>query len=179
MPLTVSPFTRLPKPPVLPHNYSSLPSTLPPTILSIPGHATTASQQPSPQRGAPLETRKPAYVTSAAGFSAHPTDLIAQNEKLLQVLDDERTTAQETWRAWEQGIKDRELAEKRRRAPGWLDAEQKILTPSKAPGAGSRVVGEATSEGTPVKVEKALLDDQEGQTKDRDDLGAQLEKAFG
>lgn len=106
-------------------------------------------------------------------------ELIAQNEKLLQVLDDERTTAQETWRAWEQGIKDRDLAEKRRRAPGWLDAEQKILTPSKASGAGSRVVGEGMSEGTPVKVEKALLDDQEGQTKDRDDLGAQLEKAFG
>ena len=32
---------------------------------------------------------------------------------------------------WEQGIKDRELAEKRRVAPGWLDRDEKILAPTK------------------------------------------------
>lgn len=35
---------------------------------------------------------------------------------------------------WEQAIKDRELAEKRRVAPGWLDREEKILEPTKPSG---------------------------------------------
>ena len=48
-------------------------------------------------------------------------------------------TAEESRRVideWEQGIKDRELAEKRRVAPGWLDREEKILEPTKATGSG-------------------------------------------
>lgn len=32
---------------------------------------------------------------------------------------------------WEQSIKDKELAEKRRVAPGWLDRDEKILEPMK------------------------------------------------
>lgn len=33
---------------------------------------------------------------------------------------------------WEEGIKQKELAEKRRVAPGWLDRDEKILEPVKA-----------------------------------------------
>lgn len=35
-------------------------------------------------------------------------------------------------RAWEEGIRERELAEKRRVAPGWLDREEKLLVPDSA-----------------------------------------------
>ena len=34
-------------------------------------------------------------------------------------------------RKWQDGISERELAEKRRVAPGWLDREEKILEPAK------------------------------------------------
>jgi len=40
--------------------------------------------------------------------------------------------AQRTIKAWEEGVKEKELAEKRRVAPGWLDRDEKILEPVKA-----------------------------------------------
>jgi hypothetical protein len=59
-------------------------------------------------------------------------------------------TAEESKRlieAWEQSIKDQELAEKRRVAPGWLDREEKILEPTKAGGssAGQDLLDSQTS----------------------------------
>lgn len=42
--------------------------------------------------------------------------------------DDARNTIKE----WERSITERELAEKRRVAPGWLDRDEKILEPTKA-----------------------------------------------
>ena len=43
-----------------------------------------------------------------------------------------QTDAKTAIKEWEDGIKERELAEKRRVAPGWLDRDEKILEPSKA-----------------------------------------------
>ena len=40
--------------------------------------------------------------------------------------------AEKAIKDWEQDIKDRDLAEKRRVAPGWLDRDEKILEPTKA-----------------------------------------------
>lgn len=40
--------------------------------------------------------------------------------------------AQKIIKEWEEGTKERELAEKRRVAPGWLDRDEKILEPVKA-----------------------------------------------
>ena len=37
--------------------------------------------------------------------------------------------ATETVRKWENEIRERDLAEKRRVAPGWLDAEERMLVP--------------------------------------------------
>ena len=45
--------------------------------------------------------------------------------------------AEKTIQDWEQEIKDRDLAEKRRVAPGWLDREEKILEPTKTSKAGT------------------------------------------
>lgn len=39
--------------------------------------------------------------------------------------------AERTLKEWEESIRQRELAEKRRLAPGWLDREEKILEPEK------------------------------------------------
>ncbi len=39
--------------------------------------------------------------------------------------------AEKTLRGWNEGIKERELAEKRRVAPGWLDRDEKILEPQR------------------------------------------------
>ena len=39
--------------------------------------------------------------------------------------------AQKTLSDWEKDIKERELAEKRRVAPGWLDRDEKILEPER------------------------------------------------
>lgn len=46
----------------------------------------------------------------------------------MQKLQDD---AEKTVKEWEDGIKERDLAEKRRLAPGWLDREEKILEPEK------------------------------------------------
>lgn len=54
-----------------------------------------------------------------------------QSCKALQ--DHIATTAREARKSiqdWEDGIKERDLAEKRRLAPGWLDREEKLLRPT-------------------------------------------------
>ena len=43
---------------------------------------------------------------------------------------------------WEEGIRRRELAEKRRLAPGWLDRDEKILEPEKKGSSGEHHPGE-------------------------------------
>ncbi|KAJ9629473.1 hypothetical protein H2203_001847 [Taxawa tesnikishii (nom. ined.)] len=111
------PFVTLPKAPTLPHNYTSLPSTLPPSSISA-----SAADDGQP----------PAYVTSSSGFAAHPSAIIAQNRALLEQLAKSARDAEHAVTRWEAGIRERELAEKRRKAPGWLDREEKILEPERA-----------------------------------------------
>ncbi|KAF2773986.1 hypothetical protein EJ03DRAFT_73577 [Teratosphaeria nubilosa] len=162
-PLSVNPFIDLPKPPTLPHNYASLPSTLPPSSIDAPPAASSPDL--------------PAYVTSSSGFAAHPSIIVAQNKSLLEQLDKQKAEAERKVREWEQGIRDRELAEKRRKAPGWLDSEQHLLQPAKA---GTSVDG--SRDATTV----SLMDDpasskssQRPVDKQVDDLGDAMDRAFG
>lgn len=168
VPLTVSPFLHLPKPPTLPHNYTSLPSTLPPSI-------TTSNIDPSDP------DQKPQYITSSSGFSAHPSNIISQNRALLSQLTNAPQDAQRKIEEWEKGIRERELAERRRRAPGWLDRDEKILQPD-------RVLSPSHDE--TVKRNKGPEQDllgadtnSTGPMMARDDrgadLGAQMDRAFG
>ena len=158
-PLTVNPFLSLPKPPTLPPSYVSLPSSLPPTALNAP-----------PSASGPAES--PAYVTTSSGFAAHPSAIITQNRTLLQNLETSQRDAEAKVRAWEEGIKDRELAEKRRRAPGWLDSEQHLLQPEK---------GKGVEKGT--KAEVNLMDEatvEQGQEEVRiNALGNEMDRVFG
>lgn len=162
VPLTVSPFVTLPKAPTLPHNYASLPSTLPPSVLNT----TPSNDDPS----AP-----PAYVTSTSGFRAHPSTIIAQNQALREQLDTAASEGHRQVREWKDAIDERELAEKRRKAPGWLDSDAKILSPASV----------AVSVARDAAPGASLLDAEDegarpqGGREEGTDLGAQMDRAFG
>lgn len=68
---------------------------------------------------------------------------------------------------WENSIRERELQEKRRRAPGWLDSDSKLLEPEKA---GTQEVVNILD--TPAAQPEKAKDDV-------DDLGAAMDRAFG
>ena len=92
-----------------------MPATLPPSIVPDNGDG------------------KPKYVTSSSGHSAHPEDIINSCRALQDHLQKSAEAAQKSVKDWEQDVKERDLAEKRRVAPGWLDRQEKILEPTKAP----------------------------------------------
>lgn len=75
---------------------------------------------------------------------------------------------------WEQSIRDRELAEKRRKAPGWLDSENRILEPEKPK-------AEMADPGMSLMDEPAEADATAAPRRDKkvDDLGAAMDRAFG
>ena len=157
--MSVNPFIDLPKAPTLPHNYASLPSTLPPSVLSSPAVASNPDL--------------PAYVTSSSGFAAHPKTIIAQNKSLLEQIEKQRKDAEQEVRAWEQKIRDRELAEKRKKAPGYLDTEQYILQPEK-PRTESKAAGNVNLMDEPAESSSVSKPD-----KQVDDLGDAMDRAFG
>lgn len=158
----MNPFIDLPKAPTLPHNYASLPSTLPQSILN----STPAPSNPD----------LPGYVTSSSGFAAHPRTIITQNKSLLEQIEKQRRDSEQQVKEWEQSIRDRELAEKRRKAPGWLDTEDRILQPNKP----KAEMGEASSQSLmDAPAPRAEADSIPRQSKDVDDLGAAMDRAFG
>lgn len=76
---------------------------------------------------------KARYVISTSGeHAAHPDDILAACQSLEQHLKKTRSDAESTIKAWEESIKQRDLAEKRRVAPGWLDRDEKLLQPSRS-----------------------------------------------
>ena len=112
IPLTVSPFIPLPTATTLPYTYKPLPSTLPPS--------STADSNG-------LEREK--YVVSRSGHAASPDEIIASCQALQRHIERVHDDAEQTVREWEQRLRDQELAERRRVAPGWLDRDEKILEP--------------------------------------------------
>ena len=161
IPLTVSPFISLPTATTLPYTYKSLPSTLPPSST-----------------GEDNGSREPKYVISASGHAAHPDEIIASCQALQTHLQKLQDDAEKTIKEWEEGIKERELAEKRRVAPGWLDREEKILEPAK-----KRDSVAASSQ--PNEKEVAMLGSQHGAPasenliQEQDAEGNELDRAFG
>ncbi|RQM08568.1 hypothetical protein DH86_00000287 [Scytalidium sp. 3C] len=115
LPLTVSPFVSLPAATTLPYTYKTLPSTLPPSSTG----STTGGQE------------KPQYVVSAGGHAAHPDEIIESCKALQAYIQKVQDDADRELKAWEDAIAARELAEKRRVAPGWLDSDTHILQPER------------------------------------------------
>lgn len=89
-------------------------------------------------------------------------------------------------REWEDALRERELREKRRKAPGWLDSEERILRPVKTEADGGDERGSKGS--SSAQQQQSLLDDvaddAAGRGRDKqdagvDDLGAAMDRAFG
>jgi hypothetical protein len=118
VPLTVSPFINLPTAVTLPYTYKSVPSTLPPSVIVDPSNPDA----------------KPRYVISSSGeHVASPEDILASCRALEQHLNKTKTDSDKAIKEWQESISARDLAEKRRVAPGWLDRDEKLLQPSNAP----------------------------------------------
>lgn len=75
------------------------------------------------------------YITSPSGtFTTTPEAIIASCQSLISHLTGEKRTAEEKIREWERSIEERELMEKRRVAPGYLDTGVTMLTPVRVGG---------------------------------------------
>ncbi|KAK7510458.1 hypothetical protein IWZ03DRAFT_396739 [Phyllosticta citriasiana] len=177
VPLTVSPFISLPTATPLPYTYKTLPSTLPPSITDPPASSTntTATPQPSDADGAPQQAPpKPAYVVSSSGHAAHPDDIIAScralQTHLTQLIDDTRSVVGK----WDEQIRERDLARKRRIAPGWLDQDVKMLEPERRGGSSQMQMQQG-----PGGAAVSLLDDAPQPPQVQSDEGEQLDRAFG
>ncbi|KAF8424507.1 hypothetical protein EV426DRAFT_79820 [Tirmania nivea] len=122
--LSVSPFINLPSAVTLPYNYQTLPHALPPSSTAPPPPP-LGSQEPPPV----------GYITSPSGkFTTTPGTIITSCQSLISHLADEKRAAEEKMSEWERSIKERELMEKRRVAPGYLDTGVTMLTPMKVGG---------------------------------------------
>ncbi|KAK7432442.1 hypothetical protein QQZ08_001007 [Neonectria magnoliae] len=159
VPLTVSPFVSLPAATTLSYNYKTMPSALPPSSLGI----AVASDDPAGQP-------KPKYVVSGSGHAAHPDDIIASCRALQAHISKMQEDAERELRELEERIRARDLAEKRRVAPGWLDSESRLLEPERNTPAQTQGVGNVPK-GQPVPQEKTEAPP--------DDQGAELDRAFG
>ncbi|KAH8733822.1 hypothetical protein BGZ61DRAFT_585583 [Ilyonectria robusta] len=159
VPLTVSPFVSLPAATTLSYTYRSMPSALPPSALDIAPISDDPAGQP-----------KPKYVISSTGHAAHPDDIIASCRALQAHVSKMQEDADRELRELEERFKSRDLAEKRRVAPGWLDSESRLLEPERNTPAQSQGIG-SVPEAQPAQSERS-----EPTT---DDQGAALDRAFG
>ena len=119
---------------------------------------------------------KARYVVSSSGeHAAHPDDILAACHSLEKHLNKTRSDAEQAIGAWNESIKQRELAEKRRLAPGWLDREEKLLQPSRT--------GMSPSQ---IDTQQSLLDSSSAEQGSSQmpaikphDEGEELDRAFG
>lgn len=164
MPLTVSPFVSLPTATTLSYNYKAMPSAIPPSSLGIP----TASDDPASQP-------KPKYVVSGSGgHVAHPDDIVQSCRALQAHVSQLVEDAQRELRGFEERIRERELAEKRRVAPGWLDSEAKLLEPERTGGA-----AEEQGQGLMDRESEEQIAAAARAEKQKADEAAEMDRAFG
>ncbi|KXH64084.1 hypothetical protein CSAL01_01331 [Colletotrichum salicis] len=161
VPLTVSPFISLPAATTLSYNYKAMPSALPPSATGVPAAVTEDAA------ASDTSANKPKYVISQSGHAAHPDDIIASCRALQAHITKMQEDAERDLRDLENRIKERELAEKRRVAPGWLDSEARILEPEKMGGPTEEEAGHQTS--AVAGTSEMPLNDQ----------GAELDRVFG
>lgn len=132
----------------LPYSFRQVPTSLPPSVTEDPN------------------SEKPKYITSSSGHTAHPDDIIASCNALQQHITKSQEDAKKLIEEWEQSIRERELAEKRRVAPGWLDRDEKILEPTKA-GSNAQKQGLLDSHDSTSVNAPAMSPNREGEELDR------------
>jgi hypothetical protein len=110
-----------------------MPSALPPSATGIPAAAgTTTTNDDGTATPAGADPRpRPQYVVSSSGHAAHPEDIMASCRALQAHIARIQDEGERELRALEDRIRERELAEKRRVAPGWLDSDARILEPER------------------------------------------------
>lgn len=117
------------------------------------------------------------YVVARSGHAASPEEIIASCQALQAHIQKTQEDAEEKIREWERSLKEHELAEKRRVAPGWLDRDEKILQPNRT-----------SLVGTPNTQEPNynIMDQQEEPQQQGDEApprqdhaGDELDRAFG
>ena len=163
VPLTVSPFVSLPTSTTLPYTYKTLPSTLP---QSSTGNPASSAEEKAP------------YVVSSGGHAAHPDDIIASCKALQAYIQKVQDDADRELKQWQDAIDARELAEKRRIAPGWLDGATKILEPARI----NKPTGPESSRGSLMdgdvsSADMSNLNQADVGAPSRD--GEELDRAFG
>lgn len=115
----------------LPYTYKSIASSLPPSITTAPA-STSAGPVNGSNNPATIGGKTRYVVSSTGSHVAHPEEILASCQALEAHLKKTITDAERTIKDWEESIRERELAEKRRLAPGWLDREEKLLQPAVA-----------------------------------------------
>ncbi|KAM0328667.1 hypothetical protein ACHAQA_005079 [Verticillium albo-atrum] len=173
VPLTVSPFVSIPTATTLSYNYKAMPSALPPSILGNPSAAPAPTEDgtAAPQQSAP----KPQYIVSQSGHAAHPDDIIASCRALQAHISRMQEDAERELRAFEERIQARELAEKRKVAPGWLDSEARILEPERK----GIAAGEDEARARELEMAAGEADGGQGPSEMGTDQGAELDRYFG
>ncbi|TQV95622.1 hypothetical protein V2A60_000807 [Cordyceps javanica] len=153
-----------------------MPSSIPPSALGIPTASSSGDGAAAGGGGGGGEgdQPKPRFVVSQSGNAAHPDDIVASCQALRAHVAKLQDDADRELRAFEERIRERDLAEKRRLAPGWLDSDARLLQPEKGAAAQAAaqqaenelMVGEPTTAG---RVGEAPATDE----------GAALDRAFG
>ena len=161
--MTVSPFVSLPSAPTLPYTYKPLPSTLPPSSTAGPNG---------------VEREK--YVVAPSGHAAHPDEIISSCKALQAHIQKVQDDVESKIEEWQNELREKELAEKRRVAPGWLDRDEKILEPKRTSVAEPSKTSEQGVSG------QSIMDQQDeaphSQTKlmaAPGPVGEELDRAFG
>ncbi|RYP44718.1 hypothetical protein DL768_008849 [Monosporascus sp. mg162] len=168
VPLTVSPFVSLPTAATLPYTYKSMPSTLPAPATGITGAT---------------DDEKPKYVVSPSGHAAHPDEIVASCQALQAHIARMREDMEATLRRMEERIRERDLAEKRRVAPGWLDSDARLLEPERksgpAPVAAAEKAEVAGRDAITGQLAEMSIAESAGVSEMAVDQGAELDRAFG
>lgn len=115
---------------------------------------------------------KAKFVVSSSGHAAHPDDIIASCKSLQAYVQKLKDDADRELKAWEEKIAERDLAEKRRVAPGWLDSEARILEPER------RTSKKADSSG-PSLMDEGVSKSEEAHLPAPTGGGDELDRAFG
>ncbi|KAM3514381.1 hypothetical protein MY11210_001935 [Beauveria gryllotalpidicola] len=176
VPLTVSPFVSLPTATTLSYTYKTMPSNIPPSALGIPNAAAaTSSSSSSSPPPSEQQQPKPRFVVSQSGNAAHPDDIVASCQALRAHVTKLQEDADRELRAFEERIRERDLAEKRRLAPGWLDSDARLLQPEK----GKAAAAAAAQAENELMVGEPVAGQADDGAEPATDEGAALDRAFG
>ncbi|KAG6040314.1 hypothetical protein E4U41_000910 [Claviceps citrina] len=135
-----------------------MPSNIPASAMGIPTSSDGASHQP-----------KPRFIVSGSGHAAHPDDIKESCRALLAHITDLQQNAEKELEEFDERLRQRDLAEKRRVAPGWLDSESRLLEPQRM--SEQKAPSEEAARPTTVDGGKETILEN--------DPGAHLDRAFG